>query len=86
MSAQLQVQVQILSWYRIVYSFACWDHAVGQEFDGLFGKWTLDEQDRLEVLSYRAGLTVAAAGLYSHFHPNPNAVHCALHCSMQIFT
>ncbi len=27
--------------------------AVGQQFDGMFGKWTLDEQDRLEVLSYR---------------------------------
>jgi len=36
---------------------------VGQQFDGVFGKWTLDEQDRLEVLSYRAGLTVAAAAL-----------------------
>lgn len=36
--------------------------AVGQQFDGLFGKWTLDERDRKEVLSYRAGLTVATAG------------------------
>ena len=40
---------------------------VGQQFDGLFGKWTLDEQDRIEVLSYRAGLTVATAGAASLF-------------------
>lgn len=40
--------------------------AVGQQFDGLFGKWTLDERDRKEVLSYRVGLTIAAAGLVSY--------------------
>jgi len=47
------------------FTKCCFHSAVGQQFDGVFGKWTLDEQDRLEVLSYRAGLTVAAAGVLS---------------------
>lgn len=38
-------------------------HAVGQQYDGVFGKWTLDEADRNEVVAYRAGLSVAAAAL-----------------------
>ena len=34
----------------------------GREFEGAYGRWTLEERDVYEVLRYRGGLVAAAAG------------------------
>lgn len=33
-----------------------------ETFQGVYGPWKVEEADRKEVLGYRAGLSIAAAG------------------------
>ena len=35
----------------------------GAVYQGMFGEWTVEPEDELEVFVYRAGISVAAAGL-----------------------
>lgn len=37
-----------------------------ETYQGMYGPWRIEEADRQEVLGYRAGLTVAAAGTLLH--------------------
>ena len=36
-------------------------------YKGVYGEWRVEESDRLEVQGYRAGLSVAAAGMLAFF-------------------
>ena len=44
---------------RILNSLCC----AGAVYQGMFGEWSVEPEDELEVFIYRAGISVAAAGL-----------------------
>lgn len=41
------------------------DLTAGETYEGQFGRWSVTSEDVSEVYGYRAGLTIAAAGMGS---------------------